>query len=109
MKRRIQQYFLAGLLVWLPMGITVWVLMWLVGLLDGIFLTVLGGANAVLPGLALLTEKLRHIPGLGVILVVVVMGGAFEVRTAVAMTLRTAFWVAQALILPRVLGSRRMP
>ena len=73
MKRRIQQYFLAGLLVWLPMGITVWVLMWLVGLLDGIFLTVLGGANAVLPGLALLTEKLRHIPGLGVILVVVVI------------------------------------
>ena len=61
MKRRIQQYFLAGLLVWLPMGITVWVLMWLVGLLDGIFLTVLGGANAVLPGLALLTEKLRQV------------------------------------------------
>lgn len=39
----------------------------------------------------------------------VVMGGAFEMRTAVAMTLRTTFWVAQALILPGVLGARRMP
>ena len=28
---RIKQYFITGLLVWLPMGITVWVLLWLVG------------------------------------------------------------------------------
>lgn len=38
MNRRLKQYFITGLLVWLPMGITVWVLMWMVGLLDGIFL-----------------------------------------------------------------------
>ena len=73
MKRRIQQYFITGLLVWLPMGITVWVLMWLVGLLDGIFLAVLGGANAVIPGLRVVTEPLLRIPGLGVILVAVVI------------------------------------
>lgn len=73
MKRRIQQYFITGLLVWLPMGITVWVLMWLVGLLDGIFLLVLGAADAMIPGLHFLAEKLRNIPGLGVILVAVVI------------------------------------
>ena len=73
MKRRLQQYFITGLLVWLPMGVTVWILLWLMGLLDGIFLAVLGAADAVIPGLHLLSEKLRHIPGLGVILVAVVI------------------------------------
>jgi hypothetical protein len=34
--------------------------------------------------------------------------GAFELRTVVAMTLRSGFWVTQALLLPRVLD-RRMP
>ncbi len=29
-------------------------------------------------------------------------GGAFEQKTAVAMTLRTGFWVVQALVLPRL-------
>ncbi|MCI4439589.1 putative membrane protein [Tibeticola sediminis] len=69
MKRRFQQYFITGLLVWLPMGVTIWVLTWLVGLLDGIFLAMLGAVTAVVPGLAVITEPLRHIPGLGVILV----------------------------------------
>ena len=73
MKRRIQQYFITGLLVWLPMGITVWILMWLVGMLDGIFLAVLGAADAVIPGMHLLADRLRNVPGLGVILVAVVI------------------------------------
>ena len=73
MKRRIQQYFITGLLVWLPMGITVWILMWLVGMLDGIFLAVLGAADAMIPGVHLLADKLRNVPGLGVILVAVVI------------------------------------
>ena len=73
MKRRIQQYFITGLLVWLPMGITVWILMWLVGMLDGIFLAVLRAADAVIPGVHLLAEELRNVPGLGVILVAVVI------------------------------------
>lgn len=73
MKRRLQQYFITGLLVWLPMGVTVWILLWLMGLLDGIFLAVLTAADALIPGIHLITEKLRHIPGLGVILVAVVI------------------------------------
>ncbi|HPR45430.1 MAG TPA: DUF502 domain-containing protein [Ottowia sp.] len=70
---RIKQYFITGLLVWLPMGITVWVLLWLVGILDGIFLGVLSALEAMIPGLSVLGERLRHIPGLGVILVAIVV------------------------------------
>ncbi|MBK9071035.1 MAG: hypothetical protein IPL79_08550 [Myxococcales bacterium] len=38
----------------------------------------------------------------------VLTGGAHEPRTVVAMTLRSAFWVAQALLLPRI-GSLSAP
>ena len=34
-------------------------------------------------------------------------GGTFEPRTVVAMTIRSAFWVAQALLLPRLLEGGR--
>ncbi len=34
-------------------------------------------------------------------------GGAFERRTVLAMTVRTVFWAAQALTLPRLLGPPR--
>jgi hypothetical protein len=36
----------------------------------------------------------------------VLSGGAFEPRTVIAMTLRSGFWVAQALLLPHVLDWR---
>ncbi len=67
-----KQYFITGLLVWLPMGITVWVLTWLVGLFDGIFLTVLQAADRVIPGMHVLAEQLSGVPGLGVVLVALV-------------------------------------
>ena len=73
MGRKLRQYFIAGLLVWLPMGITVWVLTWLVGLFDSIFLSVLYAADALLPGMHVLAEQLRGVPGLGVILVALVL------------------------------------
>ena len=72
---RLRQYFITGLLVWLPMGITVWVLLWLVGILDGIFLGVLAALEAMIPGLEPLGTQLRRIPGLGVILVAIVIFG----------------------------------
>jgi len=37
----------------------------------------------------------------------VLQEGAFELRTVVAMSLRSAFWVAQALVLPALLRSGR--
>jgi uncharacterized membrane protein len=72
-QRSFKQYFITGLLVWLPMGITVWVLTWLVGLLDGIFLAVLHAADTVIPGMHTLADYLRGVPGLGVMLVAVVI------------------------------------
>ncbi len=68
----LKQYFITGLLVWLPMGITVWVLTWLVGLFDGIFLTVLQAADRVIPGMHALAQQLAGVPGLGVVLVALV-------------------------------------
>lgn len=73
MMTRLRQYFITGLLVWLPMGVTVWVLLWLVGILDSIFLGVLAAAEAMIPGLTPLADQLRRIPGLGVILVAIVV------------------------------------
>jgi uncharacterized membrane protein len=62
----IKKYLLAGLLVWTPLAITVWVLTWLVGIIDGMFL----GAIGPLVSHDTLTS-LRQITGLGVVLVLV--------------------------------------
>jgi hypothetical protein len=56
-KRRIQHYFIAGLLVWLPLAITIWVLLWLVGMLDGVFLLVLRAIDSVVPGMHGLADR----------------------------------------------------
>jgi len=78
-QRSFKQYFITGLLVWLPMAVTIWVLTWLYGLLDGIFLTVLGAADAVVPGLHEWADDLRAIPGFGAfsITMVLVVSGVF--------------------------------
>jgi uncharacterized membrane protein len=79
MSNKLRKYFLTGLLVWLPMGVTIWVLTWLYGTLDGIFLAVLGAVNAVFPGIDRVAERLREIPGLGVFVVgaVILVTGMF--------------------------------
>ena len=69
-----KKYLLAGLMVWLPLAITLWVLLWLVGALDAVFFALLALLAAVTPtDLAPLIERLHHIPGLGVLLVVVAL------------------------------------
>jgi len=66
----LKKYLLTGLLVWLPLAITIWVLLWLVGLLDGIFVALLTAAQAVSPeSMAVFWDQFKHIPGLGVVLV----------------------------------------
>ena len=66
----IKKYLLTGLLAWLPLTLTIWVLLWLVGLLDAIFGGFLTGLDALTPDSAApVIERLRHIPGLGVVLV----------------------------------------
>src|SRR5258708_13057189 len=61
-----RRYFVAGLLVWIPLGITIWVLKLLVELMD--------------QSLLLLPENLRsdalfgfHVPGLGIILTLAIV------------------------------------
>ena len=68
-----RKYIVAGLLVWLPLAITIGVLSWLLGALDGVFATLLSASQAVLPDSARAgIEQLRHVPGLGVL---VLLGG----------------------------------
>lgn len=67
-----KKYLLTGLLVWLPLAITIWVLTSVLGMLDGLFAWLLSGSQAVLPSSAHSTlEALKQIPGLGVIVMVV--------------------------------------
>ena len=66
-----RKYIVAGLLVWLPLAITIWVLSWLLGVLDGVFAALLSASQAVLPDSARAgIEQLRHVPGLGVLVMV---------------------------------------
>jgi uncharacterized membrane protein len=66
-----KKYLLTGLMVWLPLAITIWVLLWLMGTMDAVFFGLLAMLSAVTPtDLAPLIERLHHFPGLGVLLVV---------------------------------------
>jgi uncharacterized membrane protein len=64
----LRRYFVAGLLVWIPLGITLWVLKLLVDLMD--------------QSLLLLPQNMRtealfgfHVPGLGIVLTVAIVLG----------------------------------
>ena len=63
-----KKYLLAGLLVWTPLAITVWVLSWLLGAMDSLFAWLLSAPQALLPTSAHASiEQLRRVPGLGVL------------------------------------------
>jgi hypothetical protein len=66
--------------------------------------TLAGRAWSAWLALALASSTLLAFAALGVH---VWQGGAFEARTVAAMTLRSAFWVAQSLALPKLLRSGR--
>ena len=69
-----KKYMLTGLMVWLPLAITIWVLSWLVKSLDGVLGGVLFGIAAVAPAsMAPAIERLGSIPGLGVLIVAAFM------------------------------------
>ena len=66
-----KKYLIAGLLLWLPLAITIWVLAWVLGLLDGVFLSLLAAAKLVLPqSLGAPIDRLGAIPGLSVVVMV---------------------------------------
>jgi uncharacterized membrane protein len=62
-----KKYLFAGLLVWTPLAITVWVLTWLVGVMDGIFIGAVASLNPLVSSETV--TALRQMPGLGVVIV----------------------------------------
>lgn len=69
-----KKYLIAGLLVWLPLALTIWVLTSVLGLLDGMFGWFLTATQAVLPASATAPlESLRRIPGLGLVVTVIAL------------------------------------
>jgi uncharacterized membrane protein len=87
----VKKYLLAGLLVWLPLAITIWVLHAILGLLDGVFEALLTASQAVLPNAAHYPiEVLKRIPGLGVIVMFVglLLTGVFAANMAGQWALR---------------------
>ena len=87
-----KKYLIAGLLVWLPLAITIWVLHSALGLLDGVFGWVLNASQAVLPQAAHgFIEMLRNVPGLGVLVLLLglLLTGAF------AANIVGQWWLAQ--------------
>lgn len=88
----IKKYLLTGLLAWLPLTLTIWVLLWLVALLDAILGGILTGLAALTPGSAgAVIEQLRHIPGLGVVLVF----SALLVTGALVSNVAGRWWLKQ--------------
>jgi uncharacterized membrane protein len=70
----VRKYIVAGLLVWLPLAVTVWLLNSVLGIVDGLFGWLVSGTQAVLPaGAHGFLEMLRHVPGLGLAVVVVAL------------------------------------
>lgn len=69
-----KKYFIAGILVWAPLSITVWVIAWGLGLLDGVFGSVMHAIILVLPqDTAADVQHFRDLPGVGVLIVIAVI------------------------------------
>lgn len=84
-----KKYILTGLLVWLPLTITIWVMLQVLGLLDGVFAGLIIAAQTVLPeSLRPGLESLRHVPGLSAIVMVSVL-----LLTGLAVTNFAGQWI----------------
>ncbi len=65
----LRKYLVAGLLAWLPLGITIWVLAQLLSAINGVFGSLLAALALVLPAsLRDAVLELRHVPGLGLVI-----------------------------------------
>ncbi len=88
-----KKYLVAGLLVWLPLAITIGVLSWLLGALNGVFGSVLSASQAVLPESARESiEHLRQVPGLGI----VVLAAGLMLTGVFAANMFGQWWLRQS-------------
>lgn len=71
-----KKYLITGLLVWLPLVVTIWVLTWAMGLLNGVFVAVIDSLQNIMMRTGMthqhvtVLDELKNVPGLGVILVI---------------------------------------
>jgi len=87
----VKKYLIAGLLVWLPLAVTIWVLQAVLGMLNGVFVWLLAGSAVVLPeGSHAFIAMLQKIPGLGVVVMVIglLLTGIFATNVAGQWALR---------------------
>jgi uncharacterized membrane protein len=71
-----KKYLIAGLLVWLPLAVTIWVLHAVLGIVDSMFGWFLTASQTVLPAAAYAPlEALRKVPGLGLLVVALLLLG----------------------------------
>jgi uncharacterized membrane protein len=69
-----KKYFIAGILVWAPLSITIWVIAWGLGLLDGVFGSVMHAIIAIFPSqFAPALQHFRELPGVGILIVISVI------------------------------------
>jgi len=75
----VRKYIITGLLVWLPLAITIWVLLWVLGIVNGVFGALLTAGETVAPAMKDALEDLRHVPGLGIVILgsIVLLTGMF--------------------------------
>jgi uncharacterized membrane protein len=72
----VKKYLIAGLLVWLPLAVTIWVLHSVLGIVNELFGWLVTASQTILPEAARAPlEALRHIPGFGLMVVVLLLLG----------------------------------
>ena len=94
-----RKYLVAGLLVWLPLAITIWVLGQILDVVNGVFGSLLAALGLVLPAAwreGLLS--LHHVPGLGL----VILAGALLLTGVFVANIFGQWWLRQW---DRLLGS----
>ncbi len=95
-----KKYLIAGLLVWLPLAVTIWVLHAALGLLDGVFSFLLTTTQAMLPAAAHVPlETLKQIPGLGVLVMLagLLLTGVFATNFIGQWSLRQGAWALRRI------------
>ena len=69
-----KKYFIAGILVWTPLAVTIWVMTWGLSVLDGVFGSVISALMAILPvDLTPALKSFRNLPGVGILIVIAVI------------------------------------
>ncbi len=104
----LRKYFITGLLVWAPLAVTIWVITWGLGALDSVFGSVIAAIAAVLPdALRPALYEFRNIPGLGIVLVLLVifLTGMFAANMAGRWALRQSDRVLQRIPIVRSIYS----